>query len=214
MDSLLFRAVKDLIADAEHRTDGADLLRYPVRLCSKHHLGHHGVERELRHAPPSLGQLPLRVERPQRVELLKGPHDGLGRGRVHEVEVHKILNPQRLEHQHNVAQVGALDLRDCVLWQLILVRPRRVQPEALAWSRPPCASTSLLRRCFRHLRNDEALHARARVEGLLLDKARIDHKHYTVDRQRRLGDVGSNNNLPSPRGGLFEDLRLLVRGEC
>ncbi len=43
-------------------------------------------------------------------------------GRVHEVKVHKVINAQLLELQHHSAQIGAEDLRVCVVLHLVLVR--------------------------------------------------------------------------------------------
>jgi len=47
----------------------------------------------------------------------------------------------------------------------------------------------------RHGRDNERLHARARVVGLLLAEARVHHVADAVDRQGRLGDVGRQHHL-------------------
>ena len=50
----------------------------------------------------------------------------------HEVKVHQVVDAEALQHEHDVAKVGALYLGHRVGVQLVLERPRRVQPEALA----------------------------------------------------------------------------------
>ncbi len=49
-------------------------------------------------------------------------------GRIQKVEMDEIIDAEGLEEQDHVPEVHALDLGDRVLLQLVLVRPRRVQP--------------------------------------------------------------------------------------
>ena len=46
---------------------------------------------------------------------------------VHEVELQQVLDAQRLEQQHDIGQVGSLDLRHCRRQEFVLVLTRRVQ---------------------------------------------------------------------------------------
>lgn len=48
----------------------------------------------------------------------------------------EVIDAQALQQQHHVAHVGSLDLGHRVGLQLVLERPRREQPEALARLRP------------------------------------------------------------------------------
>lgn len=59
------------------------------------------------------------------------------RRRVHEVEGEQVVDPQRLEQQHGVGEVGALDLRHGSRQQLLAELPLRVQAE-----RPPGTCTT------------------------------------------------------------------------
>ena len=45
---------------------------------------------------------------------------------VQEVEVNEIVDAEGLEEEDDVAEVHALDLRDGIVLQLVLVRPRCV----------------------------------------------------------------------------------------
>jgi hypothetical protein len=48
--------------------------------------------------------------RTQVVKKLQCAHEGLGRRRVHEVEVDKVIDAKALQRKHNVGQVGPQDL--------------------------------------------------------------------------------------------------------
>ncbi len=52
----------------------------------------------------------------------------MGRG-IEEVKVDEVIDAQGLEEQDHIAQVHTLDLRDGVFLQLVLISPRRVQPD-------------------------------------------------------------------------------------
>mmetsp|Transcript_37897 Transcript_37897/g.108999 ORF Transcript_37897/g.108999 Transcript_37897/m.108999 type:complete len:414 (-) Transcript_37897:906-2147(-) len=125
----------------------------------------------------------------------------------------KIVDPDRLQHQNNVAQVGALDLRGVVVVQLVLKGPLGIQAEALAWLHPAGAPCALIGGSLRTWHHNERLHPGARIEGVLLAESWVDHVHDVVDRDRRLGDVRRKHHLPCALRGGLEDLRLHVRGE-
>ena len=74
-----------------------------------------GIERELCHDGSELGEVAVVVERREVVEQLEGAHQRLRRRRVHEVEVHEVVDAQLLQLQHHRAQVRPQDLGICVV---------------------------------------------------------------------------------------------------
>lgn len=76
--------------------DGGDEGRDLQLVRCKEGLGKHRVKGKLRHPPAKLGELPEVVEGAEGVELLKGAEEGLGRRRVHEVEVHEVVDAKAL----------------------------------------------------------------------------------------------------------------------
>ena len=70
------------------------------------------------------------------------------RRRIQEVEVDEVVDTQRLKQQDDVAQVDALNLRHGVFFQLVLIGPGGVQPEALASRHSASTSGSLIGRRF------------------------------------------------------------------
>lgn len=65
--------------------------------------------------------------------------------RIHKVEGQQVLDAQRLEQQHGVGQVGALDLGHGGGEQLVLVLALRVQAEGAARARAARAARPLPR---------------------------------------------------------------------
>ena len=51
------------------------------------------------------------VESPKGIELLQSSDEHFRRGRVHEVKVNQVRYTEALQQQHNITQVGTLDLR-------------------------------------------------------------------------------------------------------
>mmetsp|Transcript_6507 Transcript_6507/g.18711 ORF Transcript_6507/g.18711 Transcript_6507/m.18711 type:complete len:883 (-) Transcript_6507:1046-3694(-) len=207
---LVLGAIEYRVPNGQHGTDGGHLLSHLVLLGGEDRFGHHGIQRELSHAAPQLGQFPPVVEGTQGVQLLQGAQQRLRRRRVHEVEVHQIVDAQALQHQHHRAKIGALDLRDGILLELVLKRPSRVQPEGLAGGCAPCAASSLQRRSSADRRDLQAEHARPRVVAVLLAEPRINDVPDAVDGQGRLCDVGGQHNLARVRRSGLEDLGLQI----
>ena len=56
----------------------------------------------------------------------------------------EVIDAERLEHEDDGAQVGALDLGDGVVVELVEVRPLGVQSEALARRHAPRAARALV----------------------------------------------------------------------
>ena len=71
-------------------------------------------------------------------------------------------------------QVGALDLGDGVVLQLVLEAVGGVQPEALPGGGAPRAAGALLRAGLADGRHDQRLHARLGAVAVLLAEARVD----------------------------------------
>ena len=164
---LTFRPVKDGVVDGEHGAHGENLSRAEVLLRLDESLAELRVERQLGHAPPQLCQLALVVERAQSVELLERADERLGRRRVHEIEVDEVVDAERFEHEHHRAEVGALDLRNRVLVQLVGERVGGVHAEALARRHSTGSPRSLSRRGAGHRSDDQTLHAGAGIVRLL-----------------------------------------------
>ena len=212
VERALLRPVEDLRADP-HCGDREHPVGDPVPLGHDEHLTQLRVHRELGHASPQLRELAAVVQGAQRVEHLERANERLGGRRVHKVEVNEVVDPERFEHQHDGAQIRALDLRDRVVLELVEVRPLGVQSEALARRDAAGAAGALVGTRLRHRRHDQTLHPRARVVRVLLGEAGVDHVDDVVDRDRRLRNVGRQHHLPRARRSGLEDFRLLIGGE-
>lgn len=85
--------------------------------------------------------------------------------------------------------------------------------------RSASAATALVRRRARDGGDEKALYAGAGIVHLLFGEAGVDDVHNAVNRQRRLGDVGRDDDFApggAPRRCLrrvFKDALLLLRGQ-
>ena len=210
---LVLGPIEDGVVDGEHGRNAEYLLGAFVPLRGEYHLGEHRIDGKLGHAAAELGQLGLVVERAEGVQLLESDDERLVRRRIHVVEVNEVVDAQALEQQHHVAQIGALYLGYRVVVELLLVRVECVQAEAFARCDATRSTGSLIGRRLRYGRDDERLHAGACVVGLLLAEARIDDVHDAVDGERRLGDVGGEDDFARVRRSGLEYLDLHVRGQ-
>ena len=122
----------------------------------------------------------------------------------------QVVDPKRFEHEDHGAQVGALDLGDRVVLELVEVRPLGVQPEALSRRHAARAACALIGRRLGHGRHDQRLHACAWVVRVLLGEARVDDVHNIVDGDRGLGDVGREHHLARAGRRRLKDLGLHV----
>mmetsp|Transcript_29417 Transcript_29417/g.79078 ORF Transcript_29417/g.79078 Transcript_29417/m.79078 type:complete len:265 (-) Transcript_29417:919-1713(-) len=129
--------VEDGVADGEHGAHAQHLASDAHLACGKQGLGHLRVEGELGHLPAELGELALVVECAQGVELFEGADERLSGGGVHEVEVEEVVDTEALEEKDHVPQVGALDLGDHIVLELVRVGPLGVEAEAFARSHAP-----------------------------------------------------------------------------
>ncbi len=106
------------------------------------------------------------------------------------------------------AEVGALDLRDGVVVQLVLERPGGVQAEAQAGRGAAGAPGALLRGRLADRRDHQRLHAAARVVAVLLHEARVDD----VLRARATSVASYRPRPASPVGGCCRVFRLAQHG--
>mmetsp|Transcript_55137 Transcript_55137/g.129443 ORF Transcript_55137/g.129443 Transcript_55137/m.129443 type:complete len:421 (+) Transcript_55137:277-1539(+) len=213
MDAFILGAVEDGAVHAKHAADRDHLVHALVLVCLDQGLRLLWIHGKLRHAPAELREVTLVVQRTQRVKLLQGLDQCLWRRRIHEVEMQEVIDTDRLEHQHHVAQVGSLDLRGIVVVQLMLVGPLREESEAFPRLDPASAARSLVGRGLRAGHDDQGLHACPWVEGVLLAKARVDHKDDVVNSDGGFGDVRSQDDFSRAIWRLFEDLCLHIRGQ-
>mmetsp|Transcript_15069 Transcript_15069/g.63555 ORF Transcript_15069/g.63555 Transcript_15069/m.63555 type:complete len:372 (+) Transcript_15069:2103-3218(+) len=214
---LLVARPDERVGHREHRGDGEDLVGASELRRDAHHLRQLRVQRELGHHLAHLGEVPVVVQRAQVVEQLQRAHQRLGRGRVHEVEVHQVVDAELLQLEHHRSQVRAENLRVRLLLQVLLERRLRVQAETLPRPCAPRATGALVRGGARDGRHQQRFDADTRVIHLLLGKPGIEHVHDAVDGERRLGNVRGDDNLApgdavARRRRLVEDPLLLLRG--
>jgi hypothetical protein len=81
------------VGNIKHRNDRKGFLNTAIgRGGSDHTLGQDWVQRELRHLEATVGHFTLIIQSTEIVKLFKGAHQGLGRWRVHVIEVNNIVN--------------------------------------------------------------------------------------------------------------------------
>eukprot|EP00160_Parvularia_atlantis_P010107 Unigene198_Nuclearia_a/m.724 Unigene198_Nuclearia_a/g.724 ORF Unigene198_Nuclearia_a/g.724 Unigene198_Nuclearia_a/m.724 type:complete len:554 (-) Unigene198_Nuclearia_a:1634-3295(-) len=200
------------VLHGQHRRNRHDFLAASKLLRAEQHFGDERFERELGHLDAEgHGQLHLLVNRADGVKDLERADHELGWRRRHKVKPSDVVNPERLELQHDRHEVAALNLghsRRPHALKLLL----RVQPVRLAGPHAPRAAGALLRGCLRCRRDDERLDVGLEVVHTHLDEAAVDHVYDAVDRNGRLGNVGRHNDLAVPaRHGLKDALLLVVR---
>mmetsp|Transcript_6374 Transcript_6374/g.13907 ORF Transcript_6374/g.13907 Transcript_6374/m.13907 type:complete len:252 (+) Transcript_6374:352-1107(+) len=203
----LLRAVKDG-GHREGGDDGGDVVDAAERLRKDEHLGERRVEGELDHLATERRERARVVQRAQEPELVHRVEQVILRRRVHEVKGEQVVDAERLEQQHHVAQIRALDLGHGHDKQLVVVRELGVETEALAGASATGAAGALVRARLRDWEHRERVHAHARIVHFELAVARIDDVFDPVDRERRLGDVCRNDHLSRAAFSLVEDLGL------
>mmetsp|Transcript_15244 Transcript_15244/g.32018 ORF Transcript_15244/g.32018 Transcript_15244/m.32018 type:complete len:437 (-) Transcript_15244:1676-2986(-) len=213
MQPFVLGPVEDRVVHPQHAADREDLVHTLVLLRCDEHLRQHGVHGEFRHAASSFREIALVVQGAQRVELLQRLDERLRGRRVHEVKVKEVIDANGLQHEDHVPEIRPLDLRSVVVVELVLERPLRVETEALPRQHPTCPASSLVRGGLGAGHHDQRFHACARIERVLLTKARVDDIDDVVNGNGSLRDVRSEDHLPSPLWRFLEDLRLHVRRE-
>jgi hypothetical protein len=135
------------------------------------------------------------------------------RRRIHEIEVHQVVDAHRLEGEHHVAQVRALDLRDGTIVELVAVTPECEQPKAYAGSDSTSPTSPLVGVSLRTCDNLQALHSSTRIECSLFAETAVNNIHYIINGNGCLGNVGCNDNLATPFRRGFKYLDLLLAGQ-
>mmetsp|Transcript_12823 Transcript_12823/g.27654 ORF Transcript_12823/g.27654 Transcript_12823/m.27654 type:complete len:661 (-) Transcript_12823:60-2042(-) len=206
------------LGDAHGRHDVHDLLGAIVVGTAEEHLRQLGVQRQFGHLTSEIGHVALVVEGSEVIQHLQRAHQRFGSGRVHEIEVHQVVDPQFFERQHHVGHFAAQNFGIRRLLQIVVEALFGVQSKALSRTGSSRASRSLTRRRPRDGTDQQRLHPNPRIVHLLLAKSRIDDVHDAVDGQRRLGDVRRHHHLPSrrpshdPRTRSRREDLLLLRG--
>mmetsp|Transcript_5353 Transcript_5353/g.18121 ORF Transcript_5353/g.18121 Transcript_5353/m.18121 type:complete len:398 (-) Transcript_5353:100-1293(-) len=129
----------------EHGHDGEHLVGAAQLGAVQEHLGHLRVHGELGHHGAELREVAVVVQGPERVPGLERAHQRLRGRRVHEVEVHEVVDAELLELEHHGGEVGAQDLGVSLVDELLLEGPLRVEAEALAGARAARAARALVR---------------------------------------------------------------------
>ena len=192
-----------------------------ILLARNDGFAHRRIARELGDAATQLCQLAFVVEGAQRVQMLQSAHERLDGRRVEPVEVENVGDSDGLEHDADGCEIGSLDLGGRELGQFVLfvthpldpclVGVFRVEAEAVPIAHTACTAFSLHGGRFADRRDDQALHARAGVEAVLLAEARVHYIADSVDGQRGLGHVRRQNDFADVRRGFLEALHVTRR---
>mmetsp|Transcript_32112 Transcript_32112/g.68363 ORF Transcript_32112/g.68363 Transcript_32112/m.68363 type:complete len:713 (-) Transcript_32112:7-2145(-) len=186
------------LGHAHCRHDVHYLLGAAVVGTADQHLRQLGIQGQLGHLPSQVCHVALVVKRAEVVEHLQRAHQRLRRGRIHEVEVHEVVDPELFQSQHHVGHFAPQDFRICCLLQIVVEGLFGVQAEALPRAGTSRSACPLSRRGAGDGAHQQRLDAYAWVVHLLLAEPRVDDVHYSIDGQRRLCDVGRDDDL-SPR---------------
>ncbi|KRX44449.1 hypothetical protein T05_629 [Trichinella murrelli] len=174
------------------------------------HFGQGRVERQFDHPASEFCQLAGVVQRAQRPQLVHRIEQVVLGRCVHEVEFQQIVHAERFQQQHHVRQVGPLNLGYGIGQQFLFVLAFRVETVTLAGSGAAGSTRTLVRARLADREHLQRVHADARVEHLQLAIAGVDDEQYTVQRERRFGDVGRHDALATVVNGAVEYPRLQV----
>lgn len=181
-------------------------------------LGQLRIDWELGHPPAHARELARVVDGAEGVKLLNAFHERFCRGRVEKVKAEEVVDAERLEQEDNGAKIRPLDLGHRVGLELVVERPLGEKPETLAGTDATGAASSLVgggsralgwrtgwsgqhaaaqrgTPCNTHRYDHERFHARFWVIRILLDKAWVDDIYNALNRNRRLGNVGREDDL-------------------
>mmetsp|Transcript_33568 Transcript_33568/g.94269 ORF Transcript_33568/g.94269 Transcript_33568/m.94269 type:complete len:411 (-) Transcript_33568:152-1384(-) len=195
---------------AEHRHERYGVAGAAQLVRREQAAGELRLQGVLGHPPAELRQLAVGVQGADEEQDAQRLHQAHPVGRLQEVEGHDVVDAHRLHLQGHGCQVRAQDLGHSHLREALQVRLLRVQAEALAVPRPPGAARALLRLHLRDLCHHERLHAGLGVEVLLLAVAAVYDVADVGHGERRLRDVGAEDELPAPLRDLVEDVPLVV----
>lgn len=135
-------------------------------------------------------------------------------------QVDEILDTKLDELEDGVGEVRSENFRVGLLLEFVDKVLLSVESEALARPRPTGTTGPLLSGCLGDRGNKQRLDSNPRVVDFLLEESRVNDVDDTIDRQRRLGDVGRDDDLATWsaasdewRWGRVEDTLLLLRGK-
>merc|ERR1740124_1620028 len=145
--------------------------------------------------------------------LVEGGHDVVLRWWVHEVEVEveEVLDAEVLEEEQDVGEVGALNLGDGGLHELLAELAVGVESEVESWSSTSCASGALVCVGARDGCYVEAVHSEFGVEDFNFAVSAVDDIFDSIHGKTRLRHIRRNDTLPNPLGRRLEYLRLQIR---
>mmetsp|Transcript_15732 Transcript_15732/g.52661 ORF Transcript_15732/g.52661 Transcript_15732/m.52661 type:complete len:620 (+) Transcript_15732:595-2454(+) len=167
-----------------------------LRACHKH-LRQLRIQRKLSHCGAELSKVTIVIQSSEVVEELERSHQSLGGWRIHEVEMHQIVDPQLLQGEHNRPQVRSEHLGVSLLLQLLVECLLSVETEALPWPCTSCTTCSLVRACLRDSRDEQGFYSNPGVVHLLFAESGIDHIDDSINCQGCFCNVGRNHDFPS-----------------
>ena len=126
------------------------------------------------------------------------------------VKVNQVVYPHTFEHQNHVTDVGSLNLWNCGLLELFLVRPECIEPKALSWGYSTSSSSPLICRGLTYRHNNQTIHSRTRVISSLFNKSAINYIKYVINSQWCLCNVSSQNYFSRPFRSRLEYLSLHI----
>ena len=175
------------------------------------HAGEPWVQGKGQHLAAALGQAAVLGECIQSLQQFGRLLDG-ARGRcVGPAQFVDRRAPRgQFQHQPGEVDLGDLGFQVCTARAVLQLAP---QPVGGARLGAPCAPGALVSRGTRRADGGESAHPGALVEAGHAGEAGVDDDPHTVDRQRRLGDVGGQHDPPASGRGGGERLILLGQAE-
>ena len=147
------------------------------------------MHREAQHLPPDRrDRFPLSGQRAQVHQQILRPHQPHRIRFFQPREIHHIVNPARLERQHDLRQIQPLHL-----WQLLrrAVRmfPLSPQPHTHTRRGTPRAARALVRARHRNFLDHQRIDPAVRIEPRHARQPAVDHRRHSVNRQRGLRHI-------------------------
>ena len=201
--------------DAQHRRDGGHLVDAPEPSSREHRPRELRLHGKRRHLAAEIGHRAVLVDGAERVQLSQRVSHRLHVRFIEKVKVEDVqaLDAERLEVEHGSHERRSLNLRYRRRRHVQLEVLAGVQTEAPPGSRAPRATRALPRLHRADGRHLQGVHPGRRVVLVLLGKARVNDEDHAGDGERRLREVGRDDDAPAPRGRGREDPRLKLRRE-
>ena len=197
------------VLDAEEAGDHQHLAQHAMRVRGHQHARQLHVHRQLRHRASDRGELALRIDRTEFVQLLPAIGD---RARVRRLQEREILDVAEAERQHaqdHPGQCRAADFRIGEFGSRGEIR-FRIQADAGAGRDAAAAAGALVGAGLRHVFDVQAIQLLPRTVALDPRHPGIDHVMDARHRQRGFRHVGGQHDPPL-RPGLEHPVLLLRR---